>query len=265
MRMIDPHIHMISRVTDDYARMKEAGIDTCVEPAFWLGQRRTQAGTFFDYFDHMADFEVQRAAQHGVKRFCALSMNPREANDEPLAKEVLAKMGDWLDRSSVVAVGEIGFDEITEAEERAVRRQMELASEHHLPVLFHTPHRHKLEGVRRIVKIVREMRFPVEKVCIDHNTEETVAESLASGCWCGHTVYPITKLSPERAADIFGEHGFDRMMVNSSADWGPSDPLSVAKTAAEMQRRKVPEAKIRQIVWDNPVGFYRHSGRFQVG
>ena len=51
MRIFDPHIHMTSRTTDDYERMHEAGVRALVEPAFWLGQPRTNVGSFTDYFD----------------------------------------------------------------------------------------------------------------------------------------------------------------------------------------------------------------------
>jgi len=40
---IDPHIHMISRVTDDYDRMAKCGCAAVSEPAFWAGERTTMA------------------------------------------------------------------------------------------------------------------------------------------------------------------------------------------------------------------------------
>ena len=53
MKMIDPHVHMTSRTTDDYAAMAAAGISALVEPAFWLGQPRTTVGSFIDYFNSL--------------------------------------------------------------------------------------------------------------------------------------------------------------------------------------------------------------------
>jgi predicted metal-dependent TIM-barrel fold hydrolase len=43
MRFFDPHIHMTSRTTDDLEAMSDAGVRAVIEPAFWLGQPRTQA------------------------------------------------------------------------------------------------------------------------------------------------------------------------------------------------------------------------------
>jgi len=264
MRIFEPHIHMFSRVTDDYEAMALAGVRVVVEPAFWLGQPRRHAGTFFDYFDALVDFESRRAAEYGIRHYCTLSVNPREANDERLAAEVLARLPEYLENERVLAVGEVGFDAITPAEEKALRAQVEIAAAARLPLLVHTPHRDKKRGTERTLAVLAEMKFPAERALIDHNTEETTPLSRAAGCWAGHTVYPRTKLSPERFVNILEEHGTERMLVNSSADWGPSDPLNVAKSAREMAKRGFPEAEIDRVVWQNPVAFFTLSGRLRL-
>ena len=81
MRIFDPHIHMTSRTTDDYERMAAAGVRAVVEPAFWLGQPRTNAGSFIDYFDALIGWEPFRAAQFGIRHHCTIALNPKEAND----------------------------------------------------------------------------------------------------------------------------------------------------------------------------------------
>ena len=261
MDIFDPHIHMLSRVTDDYERMSLAGIRVVVEPSFWLGGARTHPGTFYDYFDGLLGFETERAAQYGIRHYVCLSMNPREANDRGLAKEVTARMEkDYLEREGVVGIGEIGFDSITDAEEEAIRQQLEIARKRKLPVLIHTPHHRKAQGTKRNLDILKEMDYDPERVIIDHNTEETIQMVRDAGCWAGHTVYPVTKLSPERAANIITQYGVDKMLVNSSADWGPSDALSVPRTMRELRRRGFPEDKIRTLVWDNPLTFFGVTG-----
>ena len=40
LKFFDPHIHMVSRTTDDYQNMAAAGITGVIEPAFWQGQAR---------------------------------------------------------------------------------------------------------------------------------------------------------------------------------------------------------------------------------
>jgi len=264
MDLFDPHIHMISRVTDDYERMALAGVRAVVEPAFWVGEPRTSAGTFWDYFRHITNFERQRAREYGIDHFCCVALNPREANDRPLAREVVAGIEKFFDHEAVVAVGEVGFDDNTPAEEEAFHAQVELAKKKNLPVMVHTPHRAKLDGTKRSIAILREHGLDPDRCLIDHNTEETIKAVRDAGMWAGHTVYPVTKLSPERAVNILAEYGTDRMMVNSSADWGKSDCLSVAQCVVEMRKRGFDEAKIRRVVWDNPVAFYSKSGRLKL-
>jgi predicted metal-dependent TIM-barrel fold hydrolase len=261
MRIFEPHIHMFSRITDDYVAMAAAGVELVLEPSFWLGQPRTRIGTFLDYWEALLGFEVTRAKQFGIEHVCTLSVNPREANDVPLAEEALEALPAYLGRDRVVGVGEIGFDDITEAETSMLRKQLLLAMKTGLPALVHTPHRRKAQGTQRTIDVCREVNFPIERLLLDHATEETIEMILDSGAWAGFTVYPNTKLSPERAANMILKYGVDRMMVNSSADWGPSKPLSVPFTAVELRRRGMEPAKIQQLVWDNPFRFYDQTGR----
>ena len=257
MRICDPHCHMYARTTDDYEKMAEAGIVRVLEPAFWLGQPRRHAGTFFDYFDHLLNFEHDRAAQYGIDQRCAIALNPRESNEDHFREQVLPELPRFLSHKHCAAVGEIGFDDLTDAEEDSIRRQLEIGFTEGKVVLIHTSHRSKLESVKRTIAIIKDMKLDESKILIDHNTEETIGYVKDNTeCWAGHTVYPFTKLSTERAADIFEQHGVERMTVNSACDWGPSDPLSVPKTILEMRRRGFGEDNIETLVWKNPCAFY---------
>ncbi|HYC78919.1 MAG TPA: TatD family hydrolase [Planctomycetota bacterium] len=261
MRIFEPHVHMVSRITDDYVAMAAAGVEVVLEPAFWLGQPRTRVGSFVDYFEHLLGYEVARAKQFGIEHVCTLSLNPREANDRKLAEEVLAILPGYLERDRVVGVGEIGFDDVTEAETEALRRQLVMAMDAGLPALVHTPHRKKAFGTQRTIDVCREVGFPFEKLLLDHATEESIRMIVESGAWAGFTVYPNTKLTPERCTNILKEYGVERMTVNSSADWGPSTTLSVPYVLAEMRRRGFDEAARRRLAWENPCRFYAQSGK----
>lgn len=264
MKLVDPHVHMTSRTTDDYAAMAAAGIAVVVEPAFWLGQPRTHVGTFEDYFASLLGWERFRASQFGIHHFCTLALNPKEANDPRVAPGVLAILPRYLEKSTVVAVGEIGFDDQTPEEERCFHAQLDLAAAHDLPALVHTPHRDKKRGTERSLAIVREHGFPEERVLIDHNTEETLPLVRATGCWAGHSVYPDTKMDEDRMVALVRRYGAERIIVNSAADWGVSDPLKVPKTAARMEAAGIPSATIETIVWRNPLAFFAQSGRLDV-
>ena len=263
LKMFDPHIHMTSRTTDDYQAMADAGIVAIVEPAFWVGQPRTHVGSFEDYFLSLIGWERFRASQFGIKHFCTMGMNPKEANQPALSEGVLELLPRYLEKDGVVAVGEIGYDDMTAEEDRVFRRQIELAIEAELPILIHTPHRDKKRGTERTISVVKEMGIAPERVLVDHNTEETLPITLDSGCWAGHSIYPATKMDEARMVQLVQRYGSERIIINSAADWGVSDPLKVPKTVALMRASGISERDIEIIVWSNPAAFFAQSGRLE--
>jgi hypothetical protein len=261
MRIFEPHAHMTSRTTDDYEAMAASGVKVLVEPAFWLGQPRTSAGSFVDYFNSLLGWERFRASQFGIRHHCTIGLNPKEANDDALRREVLALLPRFLAKDGVVAVGEIGYDAMTPAEDEALRAQFELAVEFELPALVHTPHRDKAAGTKKTLQLVEETGLAPETVLIDHNNELTVKDVHASGCWAGFSIYPNTKMDEYRMVRILEDIGTDRILINSACDWGVSDPLKVRKTVDAMREAGFGDDDIDKVVWRNPLEFFAQSGR----
>ncbi|MFD5869519.1 MULTISPECIES: TatD family hydrolase [Actinomycetes] len=263
MRIFDPHIHMTSRTTDDYEAMYAAGVRAIVEPAFWLGQPRTSPASFYDYFDALLGWEPFRAAQYGITHHCTIALNPKEAND-PRCTPVLDELPRYLVKDNVVAVGEIGYDSMTPEEDAAFAAQLQLAADHGLPALVHTPHRDKLEGMRRTIDVVRESALGADRVVLDHLNETTVKEAKDAGCWLGFSVYPDTKMDEDRMVAILRAYGPEKVLVNSAADWGKSDPLKTRSVADAMLAAGFDEDTVDLVLWRNPVAFYGLSGRLNL-
>ncbi|MEV8372679.1 TatD family hydrolase [Kribbella sp. NPDC056861] len=263
MRIFDPHIHMTSRTTDDYAAMAAHGVQALVEPAFWLGQPRTSVGSFVDYFDALIGWEPFRAAQYGIRHHCTIALNPKEAND-PRCREVLEVLPRYLAKDGVVAVGEVGYDSMTPEEDEVFSHQLELAKEFELPVLVHTPHRDKATGTTRTLDVVKESGVEPHMVVVDHLNEVTVKEVADSGCWMGFSIYPDTKMDPDRMVAILQQFGTERVLVNSAADWGKSDPLRTFATGQAMLAAGFTDDDVDQVLWRNPVAFYGQSQRLDL-
>jgi predicted metal-dependent TIM-barrel fold hydrolase len=258
---IDPHIHVNARTTDDYQAMADAGIVAVIEPAFWLGQPRTSAETYRDYLATLVGWERFRASQFGIRHYCAIGLNSKEANNEALAEAVMEILPLFLAKEGVVAVGEIGFDEQTPLEEKYVRAQLELAKQFDLPVMVHTPHRDKFQGTVRTMDICEEHGVPPSKVVIDHNNETTVKIVLDRGYWAAFTLYPQTKMGSERMVAVAKQYGSERIFIDSSADWGVSDPLSVPKTANLMLQSGISPEDVNLICYGNALAAYSQSGQ----
>ncbi|PIG92778.1 TatD family hydrolase [Gloeocapsopsis sp. IPPAS B-1203] len=262
MMFIDPHIHMVSRTTYDYMVMREYGVVAVIEPSFWLGQPRTSSGSFKDYFSSLIGWERFRASQFGIQHYCTIGLNPKEANNEALAEMVMELLPLYACKEGVVAIGEIGYDDMTPAEDKYFCQQLELAQELDMLVLIHTPHRNKKAGASRSMDRCVEYGLAPSRVIIDHNNEETVEEVLVRGFWAAFTIYPHTKMGNARMVEIVRQYGCDRIIVDSSADWGVSDPLAVPKTAQLMLERGIPEAHVRAVCYENALAAYSQSHQF---
>jgi hypothetical protein len=263
MMFLDPHVHMTTRTTDDYQAMAKAGIVAIIEPAFWLGQPRTSADTYKDYLSSLVGWERFRASQFGIKHYCTIGLNSKEANNEALAEAVMEILPLYACKEGVVAIGEIGYDDMTPAEDKYFRLQLELAKELNLPVMIHTPHRDKKAGTSRSMDVCLEHGLQPSQVIVDHNNEETAKEVLDRGFWAGFTIYPNTKMGNERMVEVVRQYGCDRIIVDSSADWGVSDPLAVPKTARLMAQRGIPEDHIKAVCYQNALTAYGQSGQIK--
>jgi hypothetical protein len=110
MDYIDPHIHMVSRTTDDYETLARMGCVAMSEPAFWAGFDRGSVESFRDYFRQLTEFEPKRAAQFGIKHYTWLCINAKEAENVSLSREVIAMIPEVLEASNVLGIGEIGLN-----------------------------------------------------------------------------------------------------------------------------------------------------------
>jgi len=266
VRYIDHHAHMVSRTTDDYQQLALTGCVAVTEPSFWAGWDRSCGDSVEDYFRQLTEFEPKRAAQFGIQHYTWLAINPKEADDRELSRDVLTRIPKFLDRPTVLGIGEIGMNRITRNEIATYTEQVELAIAHRQLILIHTPHlEDKLKGTRISIDVLGKYRdLDPGRVLIDHAEEHTIEMILDRGYWAGLTLYPQTKISPQRAVDVIEKYGTERICVAGACDWGPSDPIAVPRFAMEMRRRRHPDSLIEQVVFENPVAFLSQSPKFKV-
>jgi predicted metal-dependent TIM-barrel fold hydrolase len=266
MYYIDPHLHMVSRTTDDYENLAKMGCVAISEPAFWAGFDRGSVESFRDYFRQLTEVEPKRAAQYGIQHFTWLCINAKEAENVELSREVLEMIPEFLDAPNVLGIGEIGLNKNTNNEAIIFQEHVELALRFEQQILIHTPHlEDKYLGTRMILDILaNHSSLERQRVLVDHVEEHTVRPVLEAGYWAGMTLYPVTKCTPARAVDIIEQYGPNRLCVNSAGDWGPSKPTAVPDLILEMRRRGHQEALIRQVVFENPREFFSQSKNFRL-
>jgi len=266
MRYVEPHAHMVSRTTDDYVKLVQAGCEAVCEPAFWAGFDRSSAKGFFDYFSQLTKYEPARAAKFGLPHYCWICLNPKESEDIKLAEDVLEIIPDFLDSPTCLGVGEIGLNKNSKNELEILERHIEIAAGRDELILVHTPHlEDKLKGTKLIVDaILNQPSIRPERVIIDHVEEHTISIPRDKGFWVGMTLYPESKCTPQRAADMLEVHGTERIWMNSACDWGISNPLAVPEAAFELKRRGETREMIDKVLYQNPRAFLSQCPKFKL-
>src|SRR5438552_17571840 len=167
MNYIDPHIHMVSRTTDDYKRMALAGCVLVSEPAFWAGFDRSGPEGFRDYFRQLTEYERTRARAYGIEHHCWLCINAKEAENVTLSREVIAMIPEFLTNPNVLGIGEIGLNKNTANEATVFQEHLDLAAKTDELILIHTPHlEDKYKGTRMIVDMLKnDPRIKPHRVC----------------------------------------------------------------------------------------------------
>ena len=265
MYYIDPHIHMVSRTTDDYETLAKMGCVGVSEPAFWAGYDRGSVDGFRDYFEQLTAFEPKRAGWYGIQHFTWLCINAKEAENVALSREVIAMIPEFLDRPGVLGIGEIGLNKNTQNEATVFLEHLDLAMRTDEQILIHTPHlEDKYQGTRMILDMLtRRQPDRARAACWWITSRSTRSRPvLDGGFWAGMTLYPVSKCTPQRAADMVEMYGPERLLVNSAGDWGPSKPTAVPDFILEMRKRGHAESLIRRVVYENPLEFFGQSRNF---
>jgi predicted metal-dependent TIM-barrel fold hydrolase len=265
MDYFDPHIHMVSRTTDDYETLAKMGCVGMSEPAFWAGFDRGSVDGFRDYFRQLTQFEPKRAGWYHVQHYTWLCINAKEAENVRLSREVIAMIPEFIDQPGVLGIGEIGLNKNTRNESIVFMEHVELAEKLDEQILIHTPHlEDKYPGTMMILDMLADFSgLNRGRVLVDHVEEHTIRSVLEQGYWAGMTLYPVSKCTPERAVDMVEMYGPERLLVNSAGDWGPSKPTAVPDFILAMRKRGHAESTIRKVVYDNPLAFFSQSRNFR--
>jgi predicted metal-dependent TIM-barrel fold hydrolase len=178
---------------------------------------------------------------------------------------VLKHFPEFLSKPTCLGVGETGLHKSTANECDALAAHVELATRHDQLVLIHTPHlADKAHGTRRVLEVLAGLNVNPERIWIDHVEEQTIRPCLDAGYWVGMTLYPITKCSPKRAVDMIEKYGTERILVNSSADWGPSDPFTLQECILEYRRRGYSVQDAIELFHNNPCRFLGQNPKFDI-
>lgn len=251
MRFIDAHTHTFLRGPEDLARMAQSGVRAAVVCAF-LPVAPTGAASLLDLFTWLDTVERARLDAAGIALRLAVGIHPRSMPPEEDVERVLDAVRAKVESGRAVAIGEIGLESGSDAEEALLLRQLVLARELGVPAIVHTPRANKTARVEATLRLIDASGIAPAAVLLDHLTGEGI-EALdreRRGLWMGLTVQP-GKTTPEDIAAILARRGPERLVVDSDLSHLPSDPCAVAEAARRLGELGVAPEAIARVTWEN--------------
>ena len=251
IEMIDTHIHADARTGEDFNRMYVSGINTAVTCAYYPYLIDNDI-ILLNHLMRILNYDTKRAREYGIDLKVALGIHPTNSNID--GNIIYEKLYSWTENDEIIAIGEIGLEDLTEKEYEIFKKQLDIAEETKTPVIIHTPRKNKEKVLDEILNILPEHISP-EYVVIDHINQNVVEKVISTDYTLGLTVQP-QKMDKSEAIDILNEYGFDKFLLNSDMSNKPSDPLSVPKTIRELERQNFNQNEINKIAFKNAEKFF---------
>lgn len=258
---IDSHIHTSARTLDEMAAMKSAGIVAVIEPAFWRAELHAPDTGLRDYFNRLTGWERFRASQSDLCHYCTVGLNPKEACLPHMVEEAQVVLPAYAANEGVVAIGEIGFETMSDQEEAVFRIQLQLARKNRLPVLIRAPQHRKKEAVLLSLRICEEEGMDARQVIVGHGNEDTIEDTLSRGYWTALSLCAVNGMTCESIIAVVQRYAGDHMMVNSAAEWGWGHPLAVPTVASVMTERGLSPEVVHKVCYESALQAYSYSGR----
>lgn len=249
--MIDTHIHGDARSSEDFEKMFISGIDTAITCAYYPYKISNEI-VLLNHLERILNYDTERAEQYGLELKVALGIHPTNIVKSP--EIILSKLYEYIENDSIVAIGEIGLENLTPEEFDIFKKQLEIADDTKSKVIIHTPRKNKQEVIKEIKSVVLEKIDP-KLVVIDHINLNVINEVIDENFTLGLTVQP-QKMEIEEAVNILREYGFDKFLLDSDISNMPSDPLSVPKTVRTLQKLGFNEKEIDKVAFKNAKSFF---------
>lgn len=250
--MIDTHIHADARSGEDFKEMYLSGIDTAITCSYYP-YKIEQDIILLNHLNRILEYDTKRASEYGIDLKVALGIHPTNSKVKP--DLIYENLYTWIENKQIVAIGEIGLEDLTDEEINVFKKQLDIADETNSKVIIHTPRKNKEEVLKVILDIVPQ-HLDEKSAVIDHVNSNIIEEVIDKDYTIGLTVQP-QKLTKEDAIELLDKYGFDNFLLNSDMSNKPSDPLSVPKTIRELTRLGYADSEIEKVAFRNAQKFFK--------
>ncbi|WP_121743410.1 TatD family hydrolase [Natronorubrum halophilum] len=294
---IDVHNHAHTLSWEDRERYALSGCRSMIMVAsgyHWTPYKPVKADDIRYLWDDAVNRRAAIERNHFFEAKLGLGIHTGVRIENP--DELLAAMGDYCELEEVVAIGETGVTPSqhvsswdVDHQRAIVQAQMELASEHELPVILHTPNRSTdsgrsyrpgtgipgyekntnlgcepvldgdnpaLDAVKIDVEAMRDAGLDDRRVVASHadgNNTEYLMEN--TDCYLSYTIGHswLIGVTAADVADAIDEYGPERIMIDTDcANVLRTDPFALKRAIFELYRYGIDEEAIRRVVLDNP-------------
>ena len=249
--MIDTHMHADARSSEDFEIMFQSGVDTAITCSYYP-YKIPHEMILLNHLNRILELDTKRAKEYGLDLKVALGIHPTNSNINP--ESIFEQLCKWIEQKQIVAIGEIGLEDLTEPEIDIFKKQLDIANETNSNVIIHTPRKNKKEVLKVILDILPQ-HIDENQAVIDHINPNVVDEVIDTDCMLGLTVQP-QKMDKFEAISILEEYGFNKFLLNSDISNKPSDPLSVPKTVRELVKQGFSKSEIEKVACKNAIEFF---------
>lgn len=259
MRFIDAHLHTDMIEDNQLQKLVMMGMEAAIVPSphMFLGSK--DADSVLLMWERFLGMETTTAKTLGFELFTSLSV-PFFGVNRADAATCLERLPEFLKADRAVAIGEIGLDTGTQFEIDLFREHLKIAKAHDLPVILHTPIRLAPQGATvlpRVLEIIKEEGFPVEKCVFDHAGETTLDWRMKTGGMVGLSIC-WDKMPPEPAAHYVIDNPDVRgkIIINSELGGEGNDYFMVPRVMLAMRLFGLDKAAIDEVCYQNPKDFF---------
>lgn len=207
------------------------------------------------YIEERITTGAERLRRAGIAPFFAIGVHPHRIPERGF-EELLAELPRFFDAPGVVAVGSIGLDACTTAEELAFSRQLELAETLAVPVVVHVPERQKERILKRSLALIRESGLAPERVLAFGADLATIRLIRSCGHAAGLLVHPA-RLRPEEAVTVIRRYGSEGLILASDTGAGPGDLIALPRTLGLLGKAGLSSGIARRVARENALDFFR--------
>jgi len=219
--LVDSHVHVTMLPYEGLQAMARGGITKVITGSIVLGARHAES--YFDHFRVITGFYRKNAANLGINLFSTIGVHPAGIpTDWP---RVIEALPEFLKVEGVVGIGEVGMNQGSQLEQDVLRAQFEVARDHNVPVMVHTPFENRPRVLDLTLNIAAQTGISPRLLVIDHANLDIMEQINQFGAVPGITIR-WRNVTPEALADNLA--AFAHGMLNSDfSNLFPNDPTGV--------------------------------------